>query len=259
MRTPSPLALSALVLFALALAPGRAAAASTLTVGPGKTYAKPCDAIAAAKAGDTIEVDAGSYDGDHCEWSTDNLTVRGVGGRAKIDAGLNQANIANDKGIFDIDAPNATIENFELSGAKSDPGSANGAGIRHQGTNLTVRNCYFHYDDDGILGAPATDGTGEVLIESSEFANNGVGDGQSHNMYLNHYAKFTLRFSYSHGAKVGHLVKTRALENHILYNRLTDEAGTTASYELTFPSAGLSYVIGNLIEQAATSQNSAII
>jgi hypothetical protein len=55
------------------------AEAATLQVGPGKTYAKPCAAIAMAKAGDVIEVDAaGSYAGDTCAWSTDNLTVRGV-------------------------------------------------------------------------------------------------------------------------------------------------------------------------------------
>ena len=92
------------------------ALAATLSVGPGKTYAKPCAAIAVAQPGDVIEVDAsGNYDGDTCAWSTDNLTVRGVGGRAKID--LTGVTPAQQKGIFTITAPNATIENFELSGA----------------------------------------------------------------------------------------------------------------------------------------------
>jgi hypothetical protein len=232
--------------------------AATRTVGPGKTYAKPCAAIGAADPGDVIEVDAGSYDGDHCSWSKDNLTIRGVGGRAKIDAGKNPANIDGGKGIFVVSAPNATIENFELSGAKT-AGDGNGAGIRHQGKDLTVRNCYFHDNEDGILGSPIPDKSGNVLIEASEFANNGAGDGYSHNMYLGHYAKFTLHHSYTHGANVGHLVKSRALENHILYNRITDLAGTTASYEINLPSAGLSYVIGNLIEQAATTQNPTIV
>ena len=240
------------------LAAPRLAQAATRQVGPGKTYAKPCAAIAAAAAGDIIEVDAaGSYDGDHCAWTTDNLTIRGVGGRAKIDAGKNAANVTGGKGIFVIGAPNATVENFELAGAVS--ADANGAGIRHEGTNLTVRNCFLHDNDDGILGSPAVDGVGEVLIESSELAANGAGDGLSHNMYLNHYAKLTLRYSYSHGAKVGHLVKTRARVNYIVANRLTDEAGATASYELNVPSAGTTFVIGNLIEQSAESQNPTVI
>ncbi|MDB4943935.1 MAG: hypothetical protein JWP97_3469 [Labilithrix sp.] len=233
------------------------ASAATRQVGPGKTYASPCAAIAAAQPGDVIEVAAGSYDGDTCAWSTDNLTVRGVGGRAKIDAGKDPAKITQGKGIFVITAANATLESLELAGATA--GSKNGAGVRHQGKNLTVRDCYFHDNEDGILGAPAVPGTGEVLVETTELANNGQGDGQSHNLYFGDYAKLTLRASYSHGARVGHLLKSRALENDILYNRLTDESGTTASYEINLPDGGLSFVIGNLIEQSATTENPAII
>ena len=238
--------------------------AATITVGPsGKDYTTPCAAIGKANPGDVIEVDAASYDGDTCAWTTDNLTVRGVGGRAKID--LTNVTPNQQKGIFTISAPTATLENFELSGAAiSQNAGNNGAGIRHQGLNLTVRNCYFHDNQDGILGAPlnggqAADGQGNVLVEYSEFANNGAGDGYSHNMYINHYASFTLRYSYSHGAKVGHLVKTRAYVNMIAYNRITDESGTTASYEIDIPNGGTSYVIGNLIEQSATSQNPTIV
>lgn len=221
-------------------------------------YATPCAAIAAAGPGETIEVMAGSYDGDHCSWTTDNLTIRAVGtGRAKIDAGKSGANIQEDKGIFVIYAPNATIEGFEFVGATAT--QMNGAGIRHQGTNLVVTNCYFHDNQDGLLGAPGTANTGEVTIQNSEFSSNGAGDGQSHNMYLGNYAKFTLIGSYSHGANVGHLLKSRALENDIFANRLTDEEGTTASYEINLPNGGLSYIIGNLIEQSAASQNGGII
>lgn len=232
------------------------ALAATLQVGPGKTYAKPCLAIAAASAGDLIEVDAaGNYAGDYCSWTKDNLTLRGVNGRAKMDA--TGVTLSNGKGIFVISAPNATVESFEFTGAAVV--DQNGAGIRHQGTNLTVRSCFFHGNENGILGSPSTANTGAVLIENSEFEGNGAGDGYSHNMYLGNYASFTLRGSWSHGAKVGHLVKTRASVNSILYNRLTDEAGTTASYEVNVPNGGTTYVIGNLIEQSATSQNSAII
>ncbi len=234
------------------------AAAATLQAGPTRTYKTPCAAIAAAKAGDVIEVDAGRYDGDTCAWSTDDLTVRAVGGRAKIDD--TKVAVSQKKGIFVITAPNATVEGFELSGAAiSAADGNNGAGIRHQGQNLTVRDCYFHDDQDGILGAPPADGQGTVIIERSEFSHNGAGDGYSHNMYLNHYASFTLRYSYSHDANVGHLVKTRAHQNFILYNRLTDETGGKASYELDVPSAGKTYVIGNVIEQASTTQNPNIV
>ena len=83
------------------------------------------------------------------------------------------------------------------------------------------------------------------MIDSSEFAHNGHGDGYSHNMYIGAVRTFTLRYSYSHDANVGHLVKSRAATNYILYNRLTEQTGT-GSYELDLPNGGLSYVIGNV-------------
>jgi MYXO-CTERM domain-containing protein len=249
----------------LALSLGASSAlAATLTVGPGKTYAKPCDANKDAKDGDTVEIDAsGSYAGDFCQWNQDNLTLKGVNGRPKIDA--TGMAISNGKGIWVLFGATTTVENIEFSGAAVD--SANGAGIRHQGLNLTVRDCYFHDNQDGILGGPLkagqpADGQGEVLIERCEFAKNGAGDGQSHNMYLNHYAKFTLQYSYTHSSNVGHLVKSRALESHILYNRISDDESTNVSYEINLPDGGRAYVIGNLIEQASDpngEQNGGII
>ena len=74
------------------------------------------------------------------------------------------------------------------------------------------------------------------MIEYSEFAYNGTGNGFTHNIYVGG-AKFTLRYSYSHHAYSGQLVKSRALENHITYNRLTTEDGNT-SYEIDLPVEG---------------------
>jgi hypothetical protein len=226
--------------------------AATREVGPGKTFAKPCDAIAAAADGDTIEIDAaGAYDGDVCGIPKNGLTLRGVGGRAKIDAaGKNFGG----KGTWVISGNDTTVENIEFSGAAVP--DKNGAGIRQEGNNLTVRGCYFHDNEDGILtGAGAAS---QIVVESSEFANNGNGDGFSHNMYIGNVGRFTLRYSYSHDSKVGHLVKSRAAENYILYNRLTGEAGTS-SYEIDLPNAGTSYVIGNLVEQGPNTGNSTIV
>src|SRR5947209_3607027 len=82
MRTRSALLLL-LLLFRLC----SATFAATLSVGPGRHFALPSQAIAAARAGDTIEIAAaGQYDGDVAHWMTNRLTIRGVGGRAHIDA-----------------------------------------------------------------------------------------------------------------------------------------------------------------------------
>jgi hypothetical protein len=225
-----------------------------LRVGPGATYARPCDAIRAAAAFDTIEIDAAgndTFDGDACQFKIDNLTIRGVNGRARVDA-LGQS--AGDKATWVVMGANNTVENIELSGAIS-VSSGNGAAIRVEGPGLTLRNVYFHHNQDGILTA---DVGGTLLIEYSEFAFNGDGSGQTHNMYINNVDRFTLQFSYSHDALIGHLVKTRALENYIIYNRLTGETGTE-SYEIDAPNGGPTYVIGNLIEQSAQTDNNIFV
>jgi uncharacterized cupredoxin-like copper-binding protein len=227
------------------------AAGAVRSVGPGQPYAKPCQAFAAAQDGDVIEIDAaGNYNGDVCMINRNNLTIRGVNGRARIDAA---GHYAAGKGIWVVAGDNIVIENIEFSGAKVP--DRNGAGIRLDSGNLTVRNCVFHDNETGILGGFY----GRVLIEHSEFYDNGYGDGQSHNIYLNAgVQEFTLRYSASRRAKVGHLVKSRAAKNFILYNRLTQESGT-GSYELDLPSGGVAYVIGNVIQQGDTTQNRGMV
>lgn len=227
------------------------ASAATITVGPGKTHAAPCAAIAAAANGDTIEIDAGTYSGDVCNVNKSNLTLRGVGGLAKLDAaGKNSGG----KAIWVISGNDTVVENIEFVGATVP--DQNGAGIRQEGANLTVRGCYFHDNENGILAGDNANST--ITIERTEFANNGFGDGQTHNLYINHVGKLVFQYNYSHNAKVGHLLKSRALETWVLYNRLTQEAGD-GSYEIDVPNAGRTFIIGNLIQQGPNTQNGSIV
>jgi pectate lyase len=240
-----------LTLGTLFLVANAAADARTLQVGSGKKYKTPCQAFESARNGDIIEIDAaGKYDGDVCTITANNLVIRGVNGRPRIDAAGKDA---QGKAIWVIAGNNTTVENIELSGCRVE--DENGAGIRQEGTNLTVRNCYFHDNENGILSGKSADS--EMLVENSEFARNGHGDGYSHNIYIGNVRKFTLRYCYFHNARGGHLVKSRAGENYILYNRLTDEAGS--SYEVDLPNGGIAYVIGNLIQQSPTPDNSSLL
>lgn len=185
-------------------------------------------------------------------WTQNNLIIRGKGGRAHLQA---DGASAEGKATWVIKGKSTTVENIEFSGARAT--DENGAGIRQEGAGLTVRHCYFHDNEDGILAG--TNPESEVLIESSEFANNGHGDGQTHNMYIGAIGRFTLRTSYSHGAKIGHNVKSRARENFILYNRIMDEQAGTASYEVDLPNGGLAYLIGNLIQKGPRADNSTLV
>jgi MYXO-CTERM domain-containing protein len=238
---------------ALALLFSHSARADVLSVGPSGSFAAPCAAFAAAADGDSIEIDpAGQYLGDVCGISKNQLKISGKGGLAKIDAGgMN----AQGKAIWVVQGDDTTIEGIEFTGAKVP--DLNGAGIRQEGKNLTVRHCYFHDNEDGILAGDGADS--EILIEHSEFDHNGAGDGYSHNLYINHVKKLTFRYNWSHRSVIGHLLKSRAAESYVLYNRITGEADGTSSYELDFPNGGKTYVIGNLIEQGPKTDNPSIL
>jgi Right handed beta helix region len=221
-----------------------------LQVGPDKALSVPSKAAAIAKDGDVIEIDAAAYTADAAVWKASNLTIRGVGGRPYLKAG---GASAQGKAIWVIQGRNTTVENIEISGAKVPDG--NGAGIRHEGAGLIIRNCYIHDNEMGLLTGNQQDN--EVLIEGSEFSGS-YGD-YNHNIYIGNIRKFTLKFSYIHHATHGHNVKTRARENYILYNRIMDEATGAASYAIDIPNGGRSYIIGNVIQKGRKSENPSVI
>lgn len=241
-------------LFVAALLPCALGGAAILPVGPGKPFPTPCAALAAARSRDSIEIDGkGNYRGDVCYIHTSDLTILGVNGRPKID-GANKFT-AGKKALWVIQADNTIVDNIEFTGA-SVP-DRNGAGIRLEGRNLTIRNSYFHNNQDGILTQEAN--SGDILIEYSEFASNGAGDGHSHNVYINAADSFTFRYSTSHDAHVGHLLKSRASVNNILYDFIYDGVHGDASYELDFPNAGTVNILGSVVAQGLNSLNPAII
>ncbi len=220
------------------------------------TYPTIASAVAAADSGDIISIEPGEYSaGIVATISDNNITLRGAGGRAHLNA--NGVSISNAKAIFVTTGNNITIENIEFSRAVVP--DQNGAGIRHEGGLLTVKNCYFHDNENGIL--TSNQGVnGELVVENSEFDHNGLGSaGYTHNIYVGRIGKFTFRSSYSHHATHGHNIKSRARENHILYSRIMDETDGNASYQIDLPNGGLSYIIGNSIHQGVNAENSRMI
>jgi hypothetical protein len=223
-------------------------------VGPGRPFTHPNDVTGVVQSGDVVEIDAGVYNGPASTWITNNLTVRGVGGRAHL---VGPASISNDKAIWVTQGSNMAVENIEFSDARVPDG--NGAGIRIEGRDLAICGSYFHDNQDGILGNA---NVGNILIEYSEFARNGhcdPGFSCSHNMYIGNTDRFTLRYSYSHHAHIGHTVKSRARENRILYNRIMGEVDGDSSYIIDLPNGGLSYVVGNLLQQGPNADNTTIL
>ncbi len=240
------------LLLALALIWSLYVRATVWQVGPSHAYTMPSQVSMLVQNGDTVDIDAGNYPSDVCRWQANNLLLRGVGGLAQLESnGLSWG----DKAIWVIQGNDNRVEWIEFSECTST--SHNGAGIRYEGLNLTVSHCYFHNNEDGILGGafhPC-----KVVIEFSEFAYNGYGDGFSHNLYIGNIDTLIFRYNYSHHTYVGHELKSRAYVNYILYNRLSNEATGTASREIDLPNGGLAIIMGNIIQQGVNGQNSNLV
>ncbi|MGB1205484.1 MAG: hypothetical protein ACPG5B_07560 [Chitinophagales bacterium] len=229
-------------------------------VGASQTYASPNALYNAdvVEDGDTIEIQGGTYSGQAAlaVWHESDLLIRGVNGKPHLQA---NGQYIWGKGIWVLRGYDTTVENIEFSGATVP--DRNGAGIRLDGTHLTVRNCYFHDNENGILTTETESNLylGNILIEFSEFGHNGYGDGYSHNLYIGRVNKLTFRFNYTHHAKIGHALKSRATYNDILYNRIMDEDTGYASRLIDLPNGGVSLVMGNLVMQGTEATNKNVL
>ena len=221
---------------------------TVLQVGPRRRVKTLKHAARVVKPGTVVEVDAGTYAGDVAVWTQPDISLRAVGGRVRL---LADGAAAEGKGIWVVRAPRMRVTGFDFEGARVP--DRNGAGIRLDKGSLRVHDCRFLYNEMGLL--TNNDPTTRLEVEGCEFGFNQRPDGHNHNLYAGRIASLSVTGSYFHHARTGHLLKSRAAVNTIRYNRLTDEAGGTASYELEFPDGGLAIVLGNVIGQSADTEN----
>jgi hypothetical protein len=217
-------------------------------------------AAAAAQTGDTVQVQAGTYTSFDVKWYASNLTIQAVGGPVILDD--NGYAISNQKGIFDIVGDNAVVGGitFENAHDLGDNGH-NYAGIRDEGSGLTLDGCTFLNNDDGLLVTPVGSRVSNVLVEYSIFSNNGYGDGYSHNLYVNHVNSFTLEYSSTIDSYYGHEIKSRALNTYLLYNFIGDSGwGANDQAALVdLPDGGNSYLIGNVLHKGSSAANGTMV
>jgi hypothetical protein len=256
MRTAGALALT-LVLLGLAPAPALTPTATavdgprTWRVGPDRELTAPSRAAAVAGDGDTVLIDAGTYAGDVATWTQDDLTLRGVGGRAHLRAA---GRSAQGKAIWVLVGDRTRVDRIEFSGATVP--DQNGAGIRQEGTDLTVTRSWFHDNQNGIL--TGADPDSDIVIRRSRFFRSGAGDGYTHNLYVGAVRSLTVTGSWLWGADVGHELKSRAARTTIVANRI-DDADATASYSIDVPNGGRTLVAGNIVVQGPRSENSTLV
>jgi hypothetical protein len=223
--------------------------ANTLWVGADQAYHTIHDAVAASQAGDTVNVEAGTYTND---WSQVNhdLNIVGVGGYAHL---VSTTDIDNGKGEL-VTNGNVTVQNLEFSGASV--GDQNGAGIRHESGNLTVLNSYFHDNQEGILAGDNS--SVNVTIQNSSFVHNGAGDGQSHGAYVGQIASLSVDGSTFTDQNEGNQLKSRAAETTVTNSHFATGADG-ANYDIDLPNGGVANIHDNTFDKGQGTSNPAII
>lgn len=136
---------------------------------------------------------------------------------------------------------------------------ANGACIRAEGENLTLRNVHFHDSQTGVLSGRTA---GRIVIEDSLFerlGNRGEEVGNAHGLYIGSIEELILR-----GSRVvestggGHEVKSRAARTVIEANVIASLSGRD-SRQIDLPNGGDIVIRGNVLEKGPNSENDEVI
>lgn len=253
-----PLTLSLRIVRALlgcaALSLPALAGAATIVIGPERQPATFAEALDRAKDGDEIVMLSGNYKGVTAVIEHKRLVIRGQGKTRPVI--LFDGKLASGRALFIVKGGDIRLENLEFRGARAT--GANAAGVLFEQGRLEVVRCAFFENEHGLLTANAREA--ELTVLESEFAHAPRQVGAlNHLLHVGTIATFTLTGSRLHNGFEGHLVKTRARENHILYNMIRDGSDGQASYEVDFPSGGRATLIGNVISQSPRSQNPVLI
>lgn len=234
----------------------RLAAIALLIIGAPAAQAAPgnsawlSEEISSAKAGAVIEIPAGDYD------LTDfkiyrSITLKGAADGKTV---LRSAAVT-DKGVLvPLAGVDLRVENITFSGTKS--WSRNGAGVRHEGRNLTVVNCRFIGNEDGILSTG--DKNGVITVERSQFFDNGFGDGQSHAIYVDGAAFVDVRDSKFVSTRIGHHLKSLA-QKTVVRNTTFDDGHGRGSYAIDASRGGELVAENNIFIQASDAENYSVI
>ena len=231
-----------LALFATA----QPAMARVLLVGPTRALTTPSAAAAVAADGDTIRIDPGQYT-DCAVWHANRLSVVAAGPGVVL-----RDRVCENKAIFVASGRDMTITGLTFQHARAP--AHNGAGIRVQGANLTIINCSFLDNEDGILAAPLP--TSTIRVRDSEFRGNGTCEGQcAHGIYVNALALLDIAHSRFIAQHIGHNVKSRATRTVLTDNVIEDGPDGTSSYLVDVPYGGDLIMHGNTLQKGPKSDN----
>jgi hypothetical protein len=132
----------------------------------------------------------------------------------------------------------------------------NGAGIRTEMGNLTVRNSMFIDSQEGILGGQPTDQ--KIVIDRSTFAGLGQCDETvdcSHSVYLANKGSVTITRSRFERGTGGHYVKLRVPNLSITDNSFDDSQGRKTNYMIDLCEGGTGLIARNTFADGPNKEN----
>ena len=234
----------------LILAPGRSQelrVCKPKTAMPGCNFLSLSDALAAAQPGDTVLLSKGVYE-EAALVTVSDLTIK-----AEPGAHLRRQAVEG-KAALVIRANNVVVEGLECSEISVPDG--NGACVRIEGRDLTLRGVYFHDNQEGVLGGVG----GWVLVEDSVFERNGGRRGYAHGLYIAATVEeFTFRRSKVLGTKdEGQGVKSRA-QKTIIEDSIIAGLASRDSRAIDIPNGGDIIIRGNVLQKGPKSSNSQMI
>jgi Right handed beta helix region len=228
------------------LATCSSSAAEVLLVGPQRNLQAPSDAAAIAKDGDVVRIDPGDYV-DCAIWRASGLVLEAPDGAAHV-----RDRACGEKAIWVIAGDDVTVDNITFSGARAP--DQNGAGIRAEGRNLTIRDSRFFDNENGILAASVDGST--ITIESSRFERNGkCAANCAHGVYVNKIDRLRIVGSTFREQHVGHHIKSGALALELIGSTIEDGPDGTASYLIDVIAGGEVMIADNVMQKGPKSEN----
>jgi hypothetical protein len=196
------------------------------------------------RSGQTVIVPPGVYR-EAAVISASDATIKAHGVRLEKAA-------AGGKAALVIKGNNVTIEGLECAEIRVADG--NGACVRLEAKDLTLRKVHFRDSQSGLLSWNRDSGT--VRIEDSRFERLG----RAHGVYIGRGATHLIirNSSFLSSTNEGHEIKSRAAKNTIEYSIIASLDGVDSRL-IDLPEGGENVIRRNVLEEGPSSVNQDLI
>ena len=250
-----PLPLRALAAAGLAIAAFNAAPGLAQAQGPfsvhetGQSFQRLQDAVSAIGAGEgTIYIAPGGYRECAVQEAGRVAFIASERGSAVFDGTMCEG-----KAALVLRGREAHVEGLVFTNARVPDG--NGAGIRIEQGNLSVKHTVFANGQCGILSA--ADPNGRITIDRSTFSRLGKhpdGTG-AHALYIGDYGSLTVTNSRFERGTGGHYVKSRAPRIEVTASSFDDSEGQATNYMIDLSGGATGRIAGNTFVNGVGKEN----